>query len=101
MDVSTNTPLDWKLEPCYASEWFAAYELIQQRGANDLLIADGGHASRRMFLDVHQRGAAYLSRMPFGQRGTFREVRAFAHDENAKANRVLSRPGLGIFGRLH
>jgi len=88
-DVSTNTPLDWKLEKCYASERFAAYELIKQLGANDLLIADRGHASRRMFLDMQQLGAAYLIRLPFGKRGGFREVREFAHDENAWDSTII------------
>ena len=39
-DVSTNTPLDWKLEQCYASERFATYDLIQQLGKGDLVIGD-------------------------------------------------------------
>ena len=82
-DVSTNTPLDWKLEQCYASERYAAYDLILQLGANDLLIGDRGHSSRRMFLDIQKRSAAYIIRMPLGKAGGFREVRAFAHDKNA------------------
>ena len=82
-DVSTNTPLDWRLEQCYASERFAAYDMIQQLGKGDLVIGDRGHASRRMFLDIQQRDAAYLIRMPFGKRGSFNEVRAFALDQNA------------------
>lgn len=88
-DVSTNTPLDWKLEQCYASERFATYELIKQMGAKDLLIADRGHSSRRMFLDIHQLGAAYLIRMPLGRAGGFLEVRAFARDEHAWDSTIL------------
>lgn len=88
-DVSTNTPLDWKLEQCYASERFAAYDLIQQLSTGDLIIADRGHSSRRMFLDIQRRGAAYLIRMPLGKAGGFREVRAFAHDANAWDSTIL------------
>ena len=88
-DVSTNTPLDWRLEQCYASERFAAYDMIQQLGKGDLVIGDRGHASRRMFLDIQQRDAAYLIRMPFGKRGSFNEVRAFALDQNAWDSTIL------------
>ena len=88
-DVSTNTPLDWKLEQCYASERFAAYDLIQQLGTSDLLIADRGHSSRRMFLDIQRRGAAYLIRMPLGKAGGFLEARAFADDKNAWDSTIL------------
>lgn len=88
-DVSTNTPLDWKLEQCYASERFAAYDLIQQLGAGDLVIGDRGHASRRMLLDIQRRGAAYLIRMPFGKGGSLHEVRAFALDQNAWDSTIL------------
>ena len=88
-DVSTNTPLDWKLEQCYASERFATYELITQLGAKDILIADRGHSSRRMFVDIQQRGAAYLIRMPLGKAGGFKEARAFAQDATAWDSTVL------------
>ena len=88
-DVSTNTPLDWKLEQCYASERYAAYDLIQQLGKGDLVIGDRGHASRRMFLDIQKRDAAYLIRMPFGKRGSFIEVREFALDKNAWDSTIL------------
>ena len=82
-DVSTNTSLDWKLEQCYASERFAAYDLIQQLSTWDLFIGDRGHSSRRMFLGIQRQGVAYFIRMPLGKAGGFREVRAFAHDANA------------------
>ncbi len=88
-DVSTNTPLDWKLEPCYASERFAAYELITQLGAGDLLIADRGHSSRRMFVELQARGVAYLIRMPLGKTGVFQEVYAFSQNATAWDTTVL------------
>jgi hypothetical protein len=79
-DLSTNTPFDWRLEPCYSSERFAAYDMLSGLGLNDLLLADRGYPSRRMFHDIAQRGAAYLIRMPLGKAGGFREARAFALD---------------------
>jgi hypothetical protein len=88
-DVSTNIPLDWKLEPCYASERFAAYELITQLGVGDLLLADRGHASRRMLIDLQARGAAYLIRMPLGKAGGFKEVHAFSQDATAWDTTIL------------
>lgn len=81
-DISTNTPFDWRLEPCYASERFAAYDMIPQLGPQDLLMADRGYPSRRMFLDIDRQGAKYLIRMPLGKAGGFREVRAFAQDND-------------------
>lgn len=81
-DVGTNTPFDWRLEACYSSERFAAYDMIGQLGADDLLLADRGYPSRRMFHDIEQRGATYLIRMPLGKAGGFREARAFALDES-------------------
>jgi hypothetical protein len=88
-DISTNTPLDWKLEQCYASERFAAYELMTQLGAKDLLIADRGHSSRQMLVDLQAGGVAYLIRMPLGKAGGFREVRAFAQNASAWDSPIL------------
>jgi len=68
-DVSTNTPIDWKLEKVYSSESLAAQGLMTHLGANDLLIADRGYPSRQFFVDVAQQSAAYLVRMPIGSRG--------------------------------
>jgi Transposase DDE domain/Insertion element 4 transposase N-terminal len=80
-DVSTNTPVDWRLERCYASERYAAYDLFDQLGPNDVLIADRGHSSRRSFIDLQVQDAKYLIRMPTGKAGGFREVHAFAEDD--------------------
>ena len=87
-DVSTNTPLEWRLERCYASERHAAYELFRQLGPQDLVIADRGHSSRRSFLDIQAQGAASLIRMPTGKAGGFREVREFALDP-ARSDEVI------------
>ena len=81
-DVGTNTPFDWRLEACYSSERFAAYDMLGQLGSNDLLLADRGYPSRRMLHDIEQRGATYLIRLPLGKAGGFREARAFALDDS-------------------
>lgn len=88
-DIGTNTPYDWRLEPCYSSERFAAYSMVEELGQQDLLIADRGYPSRRMFLAVSQRKAAYLIRMPLGMRGGFREARIFALNEAQWDQQVL------------
>jgi hypothetical protein len=80
-DISSNTPLDWRLEKCYASERFAAYDLVQGLGSNDLLLADRGYPSRKMFLDIMDRNAKFLIRVPLGTRGGFREIRDFGLDD--------------------
>jgi hypothetical protein len=82
-DVGTNTPFDWRLEACYSSERFAAYDMIEQLGSHDLVLADRGYPSRKMFIDLESRGAKYLIRMPWGKAGGFREVREFALDKEA------------------
>lgn len=83
-DVSTNTPIDWRLEKVYASERFAAYDLAQSLGISDLLIADRGYPSRRMLKQLSDQGTAYLIRMPGGDKaGGFLEVRAFRNDGSA------------------
>jgi len=79
-DIGTNSPVDWRLEACYSSERFAAYDMIEQLGKHDLILADRGYPSRRMFLDIDKRGAKYLIRMPLGKAGGFREVREFSLD---------------------
>ena len=80
-DVSANAPLDWRLEACYASERYAAYDMIQNLGPQDLLLADRGYPSRRMFLDLGEKCAFFLIRAPLGTRGGFRELRDFSLDE--------------------
>jgi hypothetical protein len=82
-DVSTNTPIDWRLEKVYASERFAAHDLLTHVGKLDLLIMDRGYPSRRMLSDIAERGASYLIRMPTGVAGGFQEVREFSQNEHA------------------
>jgi Transposase DDE domain len=82
-DISTNTPIDWKLEACYSSERFAAYALVAHLGPQDLLIADRGHASLRMLLEMQQQESFYVIRIPTGTRGGFREAHAFAKNPQA------------------
>jgi hypothetical protein len=55
--------------------------MIQGLGAQDLLLADRGYPSRRMFLDLGEKGAFFLIRAPLGTRGGFRELRDFSLDE--------------------
>ena len=80
-DISANAPLDWRLEPCYASERYAAHDMIQGLGPQDLLLADRGYPSRRMFIDLNQQGASFVIRVPTGPRGAFRELRDFSLDD--------------------
>lgn len=82
-DISTNTPVDWRLERVYASERFAAYDLAQSVGSNDLLIGDRGYPARRLLKQLSDQGAAYLLRMPVGTAGGFVEVREFRNDPTA------------------
>ena len=56
-DISTNTPIDWRLEKVYASERFAAHDLLAHIGNKDLLIADRGYPSRQMLTDIAEKGA--------------------------------------------
>jgi len=79
-DIGTNSPVDWRMEACYSSERFAAYDMIEQLGSGDLILADRGYPSRKMFIDIDTRKAKYLIRMPLGKAGGFREVRAFSLD---------------------
>lgn len=88
-DVSSNTPLDWRLEKCYASERFAAYDMIQGLEPNDLLLADRGYPSRRMFLEIDNRSAKFLIRVPLGARGGFREIREFSLDQTRIDDEIL------------
>jgi hypothetical protein len=81
-DISTNTPIDWRLEKVYSSERFAAHDLLTHVGKHDLLIMDRGYPSRRMLLDIAKRGASYLIRMPTGACGGFQEVREFSQTEH-------------------
>lgn len=82
-DVSTNTPIDWRLERCYASERFAAHDMLDQLNEKDLLILDRGYPSRRMFMDLDTRKIKYLIRVSSGKAGAFKEVRAFSEDTSA------------------
>ncbi|MDA3962498.1 MAG: IS4 family transposase [Planctomycetota bacterium] len=82
-DVSTNTPVDWRLERVYASERFAGHSLINSIGKQDLLIADRGYPSRRLLKEISDLGASYLIRMPSGRAGGFVEVRQFMDDPSA------------------
>lgn len=88
-DIGTNTPVDWRLEACYSSERFAAYDMIEQLGEYDLIFADRGYPSRKMFLDIDKRGAKYLIRMPLGKAGGFREVREFSLDNQQWDSEIL------------
>lgn len=82
-DISTNTPIDWRLEKVYSSERYAAHDLLQHVGHHDLLIADRGYPSRQFLAEITEKGASYLIRMPFGTRGGFQEVREFGLDDHA------------------
>ena len=82
-DVSTNTPIDWRLEKVYASERFASYDLVTCLGSSDLLITDRGYPSRRFLKQLSDQGTAYLIRMPGGKTGGFTEVREFKNDTSA------------------
>lgn len=82
-DISTNTPIDWRLEKVYSSERFAAHDLLSHIGTNDVLIADRGYPSRQFLLEIAEKGAHYLIRMPSGNAGSFCEVREFAQDDHA------------------
>ena len=82
-NVSTNTPLDWRLERCYASERFAAHDMLDQLQEKDLLLLDRGYPSRRLFMDLNGRNIKYLMRVSSGKAGSFKEVRQFAEDEHA------------------
>lgn len=103
-DISTNTPIDWRLEKVYSSERFAAHDLLSHVGDRDLLIADRGFPSRRMLLDITGRGASYLIRMPTGACGGFQEVREFSLNEHAwdriihlhDDNRRLGKPTIPV-----
>ena len=88
-DISSNTPLDWRLEKCYASERFAAYDMIQALGPNDLLLADRGYPSRRMFLEIIGRDAKFIIRVPLGTRGGFREIRDFGLDDTRTDEEIM------------
>lgn len=88
-DISMNAPLDWRLERCYASERFAAYDLIRQMGKHDLLIADRGYPSYRMLCELRDSGASYLIRLPTGTRGGFSAAHLFAQNESAWDEVVL------------
>ena len=88
-DIGTNSPVDWRLEACYSSERFAAYDMIEQLGKYDLILADRGYPSRRMFFDIDKRGAKYLIRMPLGKAGGFREVREFSLDNMRWDSEIL------------
>jgi len=82
-DISTNTPVDWRLQKVYASERFAGYDLVQSLGSDDLLLADRGYPSRRILKQLADQGSAYLIRMPGGKAGGFIEVRNFRDDSTA------------------
>lgn len=97
-NISTNSPIDWRLERCYASERFAAYDMIQQLGPGDLFIGDRGYPSYQMLRELRDSGAAYLIRLPTGKRGGFREARAFAVDESAWDRRILLHEKRGRVG---
>ena len=88
-DISSNTPRDWRLEKCYASERFAAYDMIQGLGPQDLLLADRGYPSRRMFIEIINRNAKFIIRVPMGTRGGFREIRDFGLDSTRVDEDIL------------
>ena len=88
-DISSNTPIDWRMERVYASERFAAHDLVTSLDHNDLLIADRGYPSRRLLKQLIDQKTAFLLRMPSGMGGGFREVRDFANDDSAWDREIL------------
>jgi hypothetical protein len=97
-NISTNSPIDWRLERCYASERFAISDMIHQLGPGDLFIGDRGYPSYRMLRELRDSGAAYLIRLPIGKRGGFREARDFAEDDSAWDRRILLHEHRGRIG---
>lgn len=81
-DVSTNTPVDWRMEKVYASERFAAHDMLASLGSDDLIIMDRGYPSRRMFEQLIAQKTGFLIRMTTGAAGGFKEVKLFAEDDS-------------------
>jgi hypothetical protein len=88
-DIGTNSPVEWRLEACYSSARFAAHDMIEKRESGDLILANRGYPSRKMFIDIDNRHAKYLIRMPPGKAGGFREVREFALDITQLDSEIL------------
>jgi hypothetical protein len=88
-DISTNTPVDWRLEKAYASERYAAYDMFAQLGPGDLVITDRGYPSRRLLKMLIEQKAGFLLRMTTGKAGSFTEVRQFAQDEHAWDREIM------------
>ena len=63
--------------------------MVQGLGPNDLLLADRGYPSRKMFLDIVDRNAKFLIRVPLGTRGGFREIRDFGLDDTRTDEEIM------------
>ncbi len=88
-DVSTNTPIDWRMEKVYSSERFAAHSLLESLSQNDLVIMDRGYPSRRILDQLINQKTAFLIRMTTGAAGGFKEVKEFADDKLAWDREVI------------
>ena len=91
MDVGRNMPTTWLLEGYKGSERLASYDLCRYLRSGDLLIGDRGYPSRRFLAQLDDQEAAFLIRLPTGERGAFVEAREFKASEDTVRNIELAR----------